>query len=283
MGWGATLWRVSHATPRPLFKGLTRCAEKLHYHLDGRHMEECRRMVAWAGLERADEVTRGMLRHLWDMYPELLDALDQMDSLLDRVEGFEELAAKAREALSRGGLIWAGAHLGHWELCGLLIQRHVAPVLTAYKPHARAWVEEFMLCLRRETGQTLVAKEGALVPMLRCLKGGGSVGLLLDQHAGPGGVASTFMGRPCRSWNTYARLAARAGASILPVTLVRSGAGRYKVLSGPVLRPASGEDAMLECVHRVDSALSEMVSAYPEQWLWLGRRWGRDFDKKGGP
>lgn len=258
----------------------------LHHSLDRRHVEECRRMVAWSGCPGDPAKTvREMYSSLWAIVPELFWPGDMdREALLGRIAGSREIQdyiGKLRPSSGPAtGIVFVTAHLGNWELCGRVFSRLFSPMMSAYKPHPSKFVNRWMISLRSRDGQIPVAKEGAMMRMMRHLRGGGMVGLVVDQNAGDGGVESRFLERPCRSWTSPAELAIRSGCPLIPAALVREGGKMRIEWSEAVALDSAGEKsvAIEAAVRRIDAALSGMVRRHPGQWLWLGRKWGRNFD-----
>jgi KDO2-lipid IV(A) lauroyltransferase len=93
----------------------------------------------------------------------------------------------------------------------------------------------------------------------------------------PQGVFVPFFGVEACTASGLARVALRTGAAVLPGFLVwEAGEGRYVLHFGPeipLLETGDDERDILENTARATAAIEGFVRRYPEQWLWVHRRW----------
>lgn len=187
----------------------------------------------------------------------------RFDALRIRVEGREHL-----EAVEGGPLCFLGAHLGNWDLLSRWLGRRLpelSALAEALEPPALA---RLFARLRAQGGQRTISGAGAGVALYRELRRGHPVGLLLDRAldpastAGQGLRAAPFLGGMRAFPAAGLELAQRAGATLLPIFLLREPGG-YVIKVGAAL-PA-GEDPLAAYAQ----ALSAAVTAHPEQWCVL--------------
>lgn len=98
--------------------------------------------------------------------------------------------------------------------------------------------------------------------------------ILMDQHAGDGSLLS-FMGRPARTYTSAARLGIKYGYPIAVGSFVRIAPYRYRMVGGPPL-VFSKDDDRDRCAQILNDRLGEAIRKYPEQYLWVHRRWRDD-------
>jgi KDO2-lipid IV(A) lauroyltransferase len=85
------------------------------------------------------------------------------------------------------------------------------------------------------------------------------------------GVFVDFFGVPACCGTTFAKLARHTGATVIPGFAVWIEAERrYRLKFYPPL-DLTGDVA--EDTQRVQSAVERAVREYPDQWLWIHRRW----------
>lgn len=107
--------------------------------------------------------------------------------------------------------------------------------------------------------------------MLRFLRSGGMVGLVLDQHMGDG-TPLVFMGRPAMTALSAAEMALRYDALVVPTYGIRRADGGFDiVIEAPI--PHSTPEAMTQALN---DSLEVHVRANMDQWLWIHRRWKGD-------
>ncbi len=180
------------------------------------------------------------------------------------------------EALAAGkGAILATGHLGNFELGGALVARRY-PLLDVVKTQRNGLFDGHLQGMRHARGIATVPMPGSAGPILRHLRSGGLVSLLLDQDAGSRGLMVDFLGRPASTWPGAARFSLRTGCPVVPAAMVRQRDGGHCLRLGPVLRPADFEDSpagVLGYLQKISSSFETFVLEHPEQWLWVHRRW----------
>lgn len=98
--------------------------------------------------------------------------------------------------------------------------------------------------------------------------------ILMDQHAG-NGVMLDFLGRPAQTFTSATRLAMRYGYPVVVGSFVRLAPYRYRLVAGEPLRFAKTDDR-LAATQLLNDRLGACIRAYPEQYLWVHRRWRDD-------
>jgi KDO2-lipid IV(A) lauroyltransferase len=178
---------------------------------------------------------------------------------------------------ARKGAIFVTAHLGPWEMFGMLARHWGISLTSVYRPVKNPYIDRFMWRYRAAHGQTLVPKYGAVPALLRVLRHGGYIALLVDQHAKDEGLWAPFLGRPASTTPAPALLALRTGAPIVTGYARRlPGLYRFEVFCDEPLyvrptgdRSADVRNATVEVNRRLESYVREV----PDQWLWMHRRW----------
>ncbi|MCS7253925.1 MAG: hypothetical protein RMK18_02455 [Armatimonadota bacterium] len=181
------------------------------------------------------------------------------------------------EALSIGnGVIIVTAHLGNWALlCRVLRQigYKVHPVIRM--PSNEAAREALIMLMRQYDVSWIPTPPNteAVKNCLRLLRRGEIVCLLVDRRAG--GLMLDFLGLPALTAVGAATLHIRTGAPLLPVFILRSGY-RHDVFVLPKMKfefAGDYESTVRLITQAINDLLSEWILRYPEQWLWIHRRW----------
>ncbi|WP_419803890.1 lysophospholipid acyltransferase family protein [Terriglobus sp.] len=194
---------------------------------------------------------------------------------LIRYEGLDHYDAAIQRG--RGVLVLTG-HLGAWELSsfvhsllgrpmGMVIRRLDNPLVDAYVNRVR--------CMH---GNFVLHKDDFARGLLRAMHRGQAVGILMDTNmTPPQGVFVPFFGEVACTASGAARVAQRTGAAVLPGFLFWHGdEGRYVLRFGAPLALTQTGDTEADAV--ANTALfarvtEEYIRQYPDQWLWLHRRW----------
>ena len=185
-------------------------------------------------------------------------------------------------AQERGrGVILSMAHLGNWEVVGARLAAEF-PLTAVARPTSNPGVENHIAACRAASGLRILSKYETARDALRVLKSGETLAILPDQHGGPDGALLPVFGKPTRVITSLARLALLSGASVVPTFGVRRtpwlADGRIITRVAPAFELARSADtnretAILDGTRRVIEEIETVVRKYPEQWLWMHKRW----------
>lgn len=178
------------------------------------------------------------------------------------------------EARRKGkGVIFFSAHLGFWEMSAAaagLSGLEPTFVTTVLKPR---WLHDRVTACRASTGSKAALHPGSLPVILRALRGGGSVAFMNDQYARPPmGLPVVFFGQRVHTLSIVGPLAKRTGAAVLPVYSLRGGDGVTRVCIEPEVELGPAADDPAQATQILASHVESWVRRYPEQWLWIHRR-----------
>ena len=185
-------------------------------------------------------------------------------------EGLEHF----REAEGRGkGVLIATGHLGNWELSGIghtLLGCDTMNVVV--RPLDNPYVDEFVRRRRELTGNRMIGKKEFLRSLLKALQSGETAAMLFDQNNTlDQGVFVDFFGIPARTGTSFVKIAAHTGATVVPGFAVWiQEEGRYHMKFYP---PLDMTGDIVEDTRRVQAAIERAIRDYPDQWLWIHRRW----------
>jgi KDO2-lipid IV(A) lauroyltransferase len=186
-----------------------------------------------------------------------------------RYEGFEHF----EQALRRGkGVLFATAHLGNWELSAFAHAILAAPMHVVVRPLDNPLLDRLITHLRTLSGNRVIEKKDFARGILKALAANEAVGILVDQNsAADEGVFIDFFGVPACAHAGFARIAAHSGAAVIPGFALWSDAERRHVLR--FYPPLTVTGDLAADTQRIQSAIEAAIRQYPEQWLWIHRRW----------
>jgi KDO2-lipid IV(A) lauroyltransferase len=192
-----------------------------------------------------------------------------------RTEGLEHyLAAKAR---GRGVLIVTG-HLGAWELSSFYHSLMGYPMGMVIRRLDNRRLDDYVNRIRCLHGNRVLHKDDFARGLLTAMRAGETVGILMDTNMSPPqGVFVEFFGRLACTASGLARVALKTGAAVLPGFMVWEAAEQKYVLRfGPELnftKTGEAEADALAATQICAEATEEWIRRYPDQWLWIHRRW----------
>ena len=209
------------------------------------------------------------LDHIWEH-----DAARPQDSRIEiekrSYELFEQLRCDGKPAL-----IFAG-HLANWELPALAAVTHGLDAAILYRRPNIASADRIIQDMRAVKMGTLIpAGRDAPLRLAEALKKGQHVGMLVDQYL-TNGVEVTFFGRKTRANPMLARLLRQVECPIHGVRIIRLPGHRFRAELSEEVRPVrdpAGQIDIQGTTQAVTSVIEGWIREYPDQWLWLHRRW----------
>ena len=212
-----------------------------------------------SGFERT-RILRGVYRHLgWQLVEFCRMPCYTVANTRDwlRTEGLEHYLA----AQARGN----GVLMGH--PMGMVIRR---------LDNRR--LDDFVNNIRCMHGNRVLHKDDFARGLLTAMREAETVGILMDTNmTPPQGVFVEFFGRQACTASGLARVALKTGAAVLPGFMVWEPAeGKYVLHFGPELEFTQSGDTeadILAATQQCAAATEAWIRRYPDQWLWIHRRW----------
>jgi len=178
-----------------------------------------------------------------------------------------------QNALKRGrGVLVATAHLGNWELSAFTHAWMTAPMNIVVRPLDNLKIDAMVERRRSLSGNHIIQKKDAARTILRALAANEAVGILIDQNTAlDQGVFIDFFGVKASASSAFAKIAYRSGAAVVPgFALWSEQEQRYILRFYPAIE-MSGD--VLDDTQRIHGQLESVIREYPDQWLWIHRRW----------
>ena len=192
-----------------------------------------------------------------------------------RAEGLEHY--QAAQARGKGVLVITG-HLGAWELSSFYHSMMGHPMGMVIRRLDNRKLDEFVNSIRCMHGNHVLHKDDFGRGLLKAMHTGGTVGILMDTNmTPPQGVFVDFFGMQACTATGLAHVARKTGAAVLPGFMVWEAQERRYVLHfGPEVEIQHTEDVsadIVESTRRCTAVIEAWVRRYPDQWLWIHRRW----------
>jgi Kdo2-lipid IVA lauroyltransferase/acyltransferase len=207
--------------------------------------------------------------HIWEHDPARPE-----DSRIEIEPRTHELFARLRLD-GKPALIFA-SHLGNWELPALAAVAHGLDAATLYRRPNIASANRIIEEMRAVKMGTLIpASHDAPFKLAQALQSGQHVAMLVDQYF-TNGVEVTFFGRKTKANPMLARLLRQVDCPIHGVRIIRLPGHRFRAeLSEEVapVRDAAGQIDIQGTMQAITSVIEGWIREYPDQWLWLHRRW----------
>jgi Kdo2-lipid IVA lauroyltransferase/acyltransferase len=209
------------------------------------------------------------LDHIWEHDPARPE-----DSRIEIETRSYELFTQLRLD-GKPALIFA-SHLANWELPALAAAEHGLDAAILYRRPNIASADRIIQDMRAiKMGTLIPAGHDAPLKLAEALKKGHHVGMLVDQYL-TNGVEVTFFGRKTSTNPLLARLLRQVECPIHGVRIIRLPRHRFRAELSEEVRPvrdATGQIDIQGTMQAITSVIEGWIREYPDQWLWLHRRW----------
>jgi Kdo2-lipid IVA lauroyltransferase/acyltransferase len=190
----------------------------------------------------------------------------------DGLENYEQAHARGK------GVLFLTAHFGGWELSAFTHSLHGHWMHVVSRAMDNVYLDRLIRQYRTMHGNQTVDKNDFVRGLLAAMKAGEVVGILMDTNmTPPQGIFVDFFGIPACTASGLARIALRTDAAVVPTfTIWDADLGKYRLrfdLAVELARTGDLEADIKANTQRFTSIIEEYVRKYPEQWLWVHRRW----------
>jgi KDO2-lipid IV(A) lauroyltransferase len=256
----------------------------LAYLIPGSLRETGMRNLQIAFPEMPGKEQKRLLRGCFASLGRLLGEFSQLpratpEKLRELIEYDEVGLAHLREAeKKKRGVIFLTGHLGAWELHSFGWSALEYPLSFLVRPLDNSRIEEMIEFVRTRFGNRAIDKQSAARQSLRVLREGGTLGILSDLNTQTReGVFVPFFGKLACTTAGIATLALKTDAVVIPTCAVWDKKKKRYFFHGdpPVELIRTGDhDRDIEVnTARFAAAVERMVRLYPDQWLWIHKRW----------
>src|SRR5438046_4457581 len=161
------------------------------------------------------EMRRIVRRHFQQLGANLLCSVKftrmPMEKILERVrlENFEYAENCFRQ---KQPFVLCLSHIGSWEFCSRLFPHfaHGQRTATVYQRIRNPHIDRHVRAARSQFGLEVFERSEGFGKAIELLRSGGGIGILMDQHAGDGGLWTPFFGRLASTTPLPALLARRS-------------------------------------------------------------------------
>lgn len=298
--------------PRPVARAIGIAIGLAVYHLHSRLRAVGMRNLALAfptmSIADRHRILRGEFISLGRQLAEFCQFPNYTRENISNVVVYEGLENYER-ALARGkGVLFLTGHLGAWELSAFAHSLQGHPLWIVMRPLDNPYLNGLVERYRTKHGNRTVSKDDFVRGLLAAMRAGEAVGILMDTNmTPPQGVFVNFFGVPACTASGLARIALRTDAAVVPgFTIWDRKQRKYVLRFDPALElirtghdrtnndrtdndrwehertenDHTESDIIANTAH-FTSVIEDYIRRYPDQWLWVHRRWKtRPMDEK---
>jgi KDO2-lipid IV(A) lauroyltransferase len=274
--------KVLGLMPRRLSRAFAVGLAQVVYWLHFRLRQVGMRNLAMVFPEKSDaernRILRGVFTSLGRQLAELCQfpryTPENVDEVVvyDGLENYEQAHARGK------GVLFLTAHFGAWELSAFAHSLHGHWLHIVMRPMDNEFLDRWLQRYRTMHGNKTVAKDDFVRGLLAAMKAGETVGILMDTNmTPPQGIFVDFFGIPACTASGLARIALRTDAAVVPgFTIWDPARQKYRLRFDParaLIRTGDLEADIAANTQIFTKVIEDYVRSYPEQWLWVHRRW----------
>lgn len=221
------------------------------------------------------EVFRNFARYLLEFFRfSLVD-----DAFIRKYVKLENMENVDKALLRKKGAIALSAHIGNWEMGGVVLSLLRQPMGAVVLTHQNKRINDFFT-KQRLFGNLKVIEIGmGLREGFKILRNNGLLALLGDRDFSKNGLYVDFFGRKTLIPKGPAVFCYRTGSAIVPCFLIRQRDGFFRFVFEEPIFPDAGKNedsAIQELTQRYTSIIESYVRRYPDQWYIFRKVWNGD-------
>ena len=174
------------------------------------------------------------------------------------------------------GVICITGHIGCWELLGAFVAKHYPLAVVGAEMHDPR-LNQILVSEREKLRYSTFSRTASGTrKILRWLRQGGILGILIDQDTRVEGLFVDFFGMPAHTPVGPVILAERTGAAIIPMAIHMNADFTHTIDVQPEIELQNTGDQVRDRhanVLKCSQALESFIRKNPTQWVWMHERW----------
>jgi len=270
------------ALPRPLARaagiGLSQAVFLFHRKLRRVGMRNLALAFPDKSPKERRKIVRGVFTSLGRQFAEICLFPRYTRENVEKIVTYDGFENFDRDSERGKGVLFLTGHLGGWELSAFSHSLYGHPLHFVMRPLDNPYLDALVRRYRTMHGNIPILKDDPVRELLRAMKAGATVGILMDTNmTPPEGIFVDFYGIPACTASGLARIALRTDAAVLPgFTLWDPVLRRYRLRFDPpvkLIRTGNNENDIVANTQLFTKVIEDFVRHYPDQWLWVHRRW----------
>jgi Kdo2-lipid IVA lauroyltransferase/acyltransferase len=272
--------RLIRAIPRRIGMAVMRFAASLFYRVPTVTRKRTIQHLTLAfGHEKSREeirrIGRDVFRHFAMAGVDAVRIPQMIEKGMDHFITTENLPILDQALAGGKGVIALTGHFGNWELMGAYMAQKGYPIKAIGAPLDNPWIDRLVVEMRNRAGYANIMRGEGARAIIRALKAGQVLAMLIDQDTKVNGVFVNFFGHKAHTAVAPAVLARRFEIPIIPIFMRMNPDLTYHIECFPAipLAPGVGETDLLKNTQKCSDVYETVIRKHPEQWAWMHRRW----------
>ncbi len=196
---------------------------------------------------------------------------------IKRAVNWTNLSFVKEKEEEKNGLLLLSAHFGNWEYMAASMGANLDSTMSVIvKPQRNKLVTDWLNAARTKWGNRVVSLGISIRQVYQELKEKRVVAMVADQSGPAEGIRVNLFGRKASVYTGPAVLSLKTKAPILYGCAVRQPDYTYTAEFFEIKTddlPDDQEEKVTIISQRMTDILESTVRKYPEQWLWMHKRW----------
>ncbi len=182
------------------------------------------------------------------------------------------------QAKARGkGVFLLTSHLGNWEFAAAAHSIKNNGLVAVAKDIHNPYIDKYIKALRTSSGIEVVRPRNAVFRLMRALKQGKTIAMLLDQNTlKHEAVFVNFFGRPAATQYAMALMAIKTGAAVVPGYVIKNPVRKGYIIryEKPIIPTdeKNREQALIKWTQYFTDVIERHIKSMPAQWFWVHNR-----------
>jgi KDO2-lipid IV(A) lauroyltransferase len=196
------------------------------------------------------------------------------DSIVKGVQ-FQGLENYKNVQASGRPVIFITGHCGNWELLALATAYRIGRIYVMARRQNNPYINTMIERARTRYGNVVVYKKDGLRKVLKALRSGYPVGILMDQSVVRSeGLPVEFLGHEAWTLKSPVIITKKTGAALLPAFIKRQDTGHVVTIYPEVeISEGTSDEVLKQDLRRLNTFFEEYIIENPAEWLWIHRRW----------
>jgi Kdo2-lipid IVA lauroyltransferase/acyltransferase len=189
------------------------------------------------------------------------------------VSGIENLEKIKKQGL---GAIFLTGHFGNFELLAAWTARNGFPLNVVGKPIFDERLNRLVVETRQLAGMVNIPRGKGTREIIRCIQRKETLGILIDQDTKVQGIFVDFFNKPAHTATAPVFLSQKYKIPIIPIFMRLCEGYKYEVICEPEIKlqdTGNPEEDLVVNTQKCSDAYQKIITRYPEQWVWMHRRW----------
>ncbi len=227
---------------------------------------------------KIQRTARGVYRSLGKNAFDAVKLRSVPDAFFDRIVRHDDLT-EVRAAFNEGhGIVAITAHIGCFEMLLRFFARHGMPCFAIGRTMLDPRIDELVRTLRSGPDIDYLNRDNSAREVIRLLRQGRMFGALIDQDIRAEGIFCTFLGKPAFTVSGPIKTALRLKVPTFVITTARRPDDSHHIYISKRLAfvdTGNFENDLKHNIQMANDLIGETIMQFPEQWVWMHRRWRR--------